>query len=301
MKLLSDFDGVWTLPDDEAAAQGAWIEHALLDWCGAESAHAVAGWLAGARAAVAAEPRRYGWAPGGRLSAFGDEDPFTRSSGLLHHVHLRAEADPVAAGILGAIEAHGFSLETFGAHAHAEGVKQVERERGPGVTAEAAAAARAMLAAGTEIVVVSNSGADKLGRWLEAAGLPHVVHPERRAGAAALRGSARKFMLDRERSAPLDVGGVTIETARPKYEAILREERPEAVVGDVFSLDLALPLSLRRNEAEFAALRLFWLVRRYTPAWLRRAVETAAPEVEFVEDGLSGAARRLGVAPQRVS
>jgi hypothetical protein len=301
MKLLSDFDGVWTLPDDEAAAQGAWIERTLRDWCGADRANAVAGWLADAHAAVAAEPRRYGWAPGGRLSAFGDEDPFTRSSGLLHHVHLRAAADPVAAEILRAIEARGFTLETFGALAHAEAVAQVERERGPGVTAEAAAAARAMLAAGVELVLVSNSGADKLGRWLEAAGVPGVVHPARRAGAATLRGTAKKFALDRERSAPLDVGGGPIETARPMYEAILREERPDAVVGDVFSLDLALPLSLRRSDAAFAGMRLFWLIRPYTPPWLRLAAEAAAREVECVEDGLSGVARRLGIALQRDS
>src|SRR5882672_10922594 len=124
MKLVSDFDGVWTRPDDEADAQGQFMDRALLEWS-PQPAEATAAWIAEARRRVAREPRRYGWAPGGQLSAFGDEDPFARHSGLLHLIYREAGADPMAAALQDAIVAHGFTLETFGGHAHTEGVKAV--------------------------------------------------------------------------------------------------------------------------------------------------------------------------------
>jgi hypothetical protein len=90
----------------------------------------------------------------------------------------------------------------------------------------------------------------------------------------------------------LDLDGMRIELARPHYEAILREEAPDAVVGDVFSLDLAVPLALRRSEPSWTHVRLFWLVRDYAPARMRRAL-AAAPEVEQVTGGFEAVAAAL--------
>jgi hypothetical protein len=65
-----------------------------------------------------------------------------------------------------------------------------------------------------------------------------------------------------------DVGGYRVATDRPHYEQILVDERPDVIVGDVFSLDLALPLELvRRNPAAFGSPRIVLRVRPYTPAW----------------------------------
>jgi len=293
MILVSDFDGVWTAPDDEAAAQGAWMDRTLIEWSPLPAA-ATAGWISAARARVAREPQRFGWAPGGRLSAFGDEDPFAAHSGLLHLIHLDAPGDPVAAALRDAIVAHGQSLESFGGIAHAEGVKRVAATRGPGILPAAAAAGRRMLERGVQVEVVSNSGTQKLAEWFAHAGVPAEVHPASRPGALVLRGGARKFVLDERETRPLAVGGVTIDTARPHYEQVLREVRPDAVVGDVFSLDLALPLRLRREDPAFRGLRLFWLMQPYTPGWLRAQVQGAAVgEVELVGGGLASVASAL--------
>lgn len=296
MKLVTDFDGVWTLPDDEAAAQGAWMDQTLAAWAVGEGA---AAWIAAARAAAAEEPTRYGWAPGGRLSAFGNEDPFAVHSAFLHYLALQAGRDPIADQLLAAIAAHGFTAESFGGEAHRRGVEEVARRRGPGILPAAADAGRAMLDAGVEVVVVSNSGTDKLAAWFDHARVPAVVHPRRDPGALVLRGAAMKFVLDPERRAPLSLEGLAVETARPHYEAILREERPQGVVGDVFSLDLALPLALRRAGGDFAAMRLFWLLRDYTPPALAAAVERAAPEVERIAGGLGPVAAALLAAQRR--
>lgn len=294
MKLLSDFDGVWTHPREESRVQGEIVDALLIEWAPAHLRDGVALWVADARRAVLAEPDRYGWAPGGRLSAFADEDPFAEHSALLHYIHLHADEDPVAAALHDAVLAPGHdSLEAFGGAAHAEAVARVEATRGPGVLGSAAAAGRRMLESGIEIVVVSNSGREKLDRWFAHAGLPHVVHPASEPGALRLRGGARKFVLDPARVAVERFGELAVETARPFYESILREEAPDAVVGDVFSLDLALPLFLRRTEPSWRHVRLFWLLHDYSPARIREQLALHAPEVEPLPDGLAGVASAL--------
>jgi hypothetical protein len=293
MKLLSDFDGVWTHPAREARAQGTRLDAALVALAPEADASEARAWVARAREEIRAHPTRWGWAPSGRISAFADEDPFGEHSALMHLLATRAGEEPLAARLHAAAIARSGSLEQFSLETHLAGVADVEGERGPGVLPHAIAAGRALLERGVEIVVVSNSRGTKLERWFGHALLPFRVHPERASGALRLRGEAGKHVLDVNRSEPLALDGARIEIARPRYEAILREEAPDAIVGDVFSLDLALPLSLRRRESPFATLRLFWLVHDYTPARMRDAVAKSAPEVEPITTGLPGVVEAL--------
>lgn len=294
MRLLSDFDGVWTHPREEAAAQAAVLDGRLAEWTAPAHRAAAPAAIAAIRQAVRAEPGRYGWAPGGRLSTFGDEYPFAEHSAVLHYMHVHADRDPVIAAMVAGVLANGHaSLEAFGGWCHAQGVQQVEGSRGPAILAAAAEAGRGLLSSGIEIVLVSNSGTDKLVRWFTHAGVPNTVHPQRPAGSLWLRGGARKFVMDPDASEKLRLGALEIETRRPFYAEILREEMPQAVVGDVFSLDLALPLALKRAEAAWRDVRLFWLARDYASPMVRRALTEHAPEVEIVEDGLEGVAARL--------
>ena len=294
MKLLSDFDGVWTYPEAEGVAHGAELEAALLAGVGEGEREAARAWIARARQALRAEPSRWGWSVAGRISAFADEDPFTEHGALLHYMEEARARDPLAALLAAAAEASAGSLDGLGGRAHVAGVQRVEAGRGPGIMPGAAEAGRAMLARDVEVVVVSNSGTDKLGRWFAHANLPFRVHPERAPRALRLRGSAKKFVLAPGAGETIDAGGLRVDVARPHYEAVLREERPDAVVGDVFSLDLSLPLALKRREPEWRSVRLFWLVHPYTPERMRRAI-AALPdgEVEAVEGGLAGVAARL--------
>ena len=247
-----------------------------------------------ARAAVRADPVRYGWASSGRVSAFGDEDPFTEHGALLFYLHEQRATDPLAAKLAAAIETEAGSLDSFGGRCHVAGVQRVEARRGPGITPAAGAAGRSLLAGGVDIVVVSNSGTEKLARWFEHAAVPARVHPERAQAELRLRGSARKFVLAPGAGEGLAVGSMRVDIARPDYEKVLREERPDAVVGDVFSLDLALPLALKRREPEWRHVRLFWLVHPYTSERMKRELGSLpAGEVEPVQGGLAGVAERL--------
>ncbi len=115
-----------------------------------------------------------------------------------------------------------------------------------------------------------------------------------RAGGGANRGDARKFAFDPAGSEIAAYGALRIETRRPQYEAILREELPDAVVGDVFSLDLSLSLALKRREPAWRHVRLFWIVRDDTPLRIRREVERAmGGEMECAETGFAGVAAAL--------
>lgn len=298
MKLLSDFDGVWTYPDAEGAAHGAELDAALLAAAGEPGRGEVLAWIAAARAAVRAEPERWGWSIAGRVSAFADEDPFTEHGALLHYIDVQRAHDSIAARLAGAIEAAGLSLDAFGGTAHVRGVQRVEAARGPGIVLPAADAGRALLAAGVEIVVVSNSGTEKLQRWFAHARVPAVVHPERAAHALRLRGSARKFVLAPGAPDLLAAGSLRVDVARPDYARVLAEEQPDAVVGDVFSIDLALPLAMKRRDPAWRHVRLFWLVHPYTSERMRRALAPLAageghPELEAVEGGLAAVAGLL--------
>src|SRR5262245_6647864 len=294
MKLLSDFDGVWTYPDEEGVAHGAALDAALESALGEGEREAVRGWVARARAQLRAEPARWGWSASGRISAFADEDPFTEHGALLHFLEAARGSDGLAARLAAAVEERDGSLDALGGRAHVGGVRDVEARRGPGITPGAAAAGKELLARGVEIVVVSNSGTEKLQRWFDHAGVPNRVHPERADGALRLRGSARKFVLAPGTGDVLSVGELNVDVARPHYEAVLREERPDAVVGDVFSLDLALPLALKRRDPAWRALRIFWLAHPYSPERVRRALSSLpSGDVDIVEGGLTGVARAL--------
>lgn len=298
MRLLSDFDGVWTDPLREGVAQGTLLEKTVREWAAADGRAGVDAWFAAAQREAAEAPTRYGWLSDGRLSAFADEDPFVLHSALLHVLHSRVGMDALADWYVARVRQAGHDgLDVFGGVMHYAAVAQVEAERGPAILSDAVAAGQRMLATGVDIVVVSNSVSAKLERWFGAAGMRYTLDPERASGALRLRGGARKFVLDGA-SQRLRLGGLDFEVGRPHYRAVFDAERPDAVVGDVFSLDLALPLWLRRHVSGFERLRLFWLKRSYTPRWLLDVVAAEAPEVELLDDGLGGVAERSLAAPR---
>jgi hypothetical protein len=116
-------------------------------------------------------------------------------------------------------------------------------------------------------LIVSNSSTGRILGILEKSGISAYSHGETpKSGAVRVRGDARKFELSTNPS--VFHAGRPVDIARPKFEALLREERPDVAVGDVFSFDLALPCALRlRGEPGFEGLHAVLRRRPYTPAW----------------------------------
>jgi FMN phosphatase YigB (HAD superfamily) len=267
MRVLSDFDGVLT----DIAHESARVTNLFLDGLRHASGGAdrsVADLAHSAYEEMAAHPTRHGWRVGGRITAFANEDGFVRVNGLAGCLDERAaRGDPIARPLLAALQITGPDAFTALAHLAYE---RMTRETAAGaikpLDPEAAEVLRTLLARGDEVVVVSNSGTDRIAQILRSAGLE--AHPGGAPGPGRLRirGGARKFILS-EAPRGFEVEGYAVATDRPHYEQILLEERPDVVVGDVFSLDLALPLDLVRRRAPGFGPRLVLRRRSYTPAW----------------------------------
>jgi hypothetical protein len=125
---------------------------------------------------------------------------------------------------------------------------------------------------GVEIVITSNSGTERILDIFKKNDILATSHPETKEATPRVRGAARKFELAENSDGlrVIEFGGRRVETSRPDYERIMREERPQAVMGDVFSFDLATPLALARNEPALFPQGLKLILRRrdYTPRWV---------------------------------
>ncbi len=279
MKILTDFDGVLTDLASEARRVRSIFEDELgrLTDVGQALLTQV---LGRAEAAMVAEPHRHGWRVNGRITAFSNEDGFIQVNGLAACLDDLAKNDVTVRYWRSQLNSKG--IADFPALAQASYL-QMAAETAAGqlhpIDERAAESLKRLIADGVQIVVVSNSGTERICQILSAAGLQPEVHdPSKRQGPLRVRGGARKFMLGREPKI-LPVGPYAVELDRPHYEAILMEERPDVVIGDVFSLDLALPLAMaREGRALPRNARLVLRRRPYTPAWSAAFLESAPTE-----------------------
>lgn len=263
LKILSDFDGVWTDQGLEADEVRRWIieESARVLDCELEQAQTE---VLAMRDRMMAEPNAWGWAPDGkRISAYVDEDPLCRPSGLC--MYFEYSGDPAAARYREAIRGEFGTLAAFGEHCYRSAMVSYRDRHPPAIAHDAAAQLASVVALGAEVVVVSNSSASKIGAWFEAVGIDAGEGPDH---ALRLRGSAGKQTLG-ETSESIEVGDRKICVDRPLYRAAIEEENPDVIIGDVFSLDLALPHVMRSAGIASAPKRLVLRAHPHTPSWIR--------------------------------
>lgn len=297
MKILSDFDGVWTDPGPEAeAVRRLWIERtAELSGIDEDRVDADLRHLA---AVALARPGEHGWAPNGRISAFADEDPLILGNAVADLMRRWGEGDGPRDGedaeiatrcarYVAAIRAAGHeSIDAYANDLFGEGTSGFRAKHGSALRPGALEAALGLLERGIELVVVSNSTSEKILAWFEAAGIPARDAKSEDPGddpRVVVRGSAGKFVLGPD-DEQIECGGRRIYVDRPMYRDVLRLEAPDLVLGDVFSLDLALPHALRRAGVSYAPQTLVLARRDYTPAWA--GVERAGGAIDRVVDGL---------------
>jgi FMN phosphatase YigB (HAD superfamily) len=268
MRVLTDFDGVLTNIAHEAAR----VTEIFLDGLSAadrDDDGPLPVVLATAYAEMQDDPANHGWRVNGRITAFANEDGFIRVNGIAAYLDGRVTAgDPDVRRIYSSLRYLG--TQSFGALAQ-KAYEQMTRETAAGrirpLDPEAGAVLKLLLDRGDEIVVVSNSGTERISQLLRGAGFDPKQDAPPGAGQLRIRGNARKYLLSNS-PRQIEVGEYSVPVDRPHYEQILIEERPNVVVGDVFSLDLALPLDLvRRGAAGFGKPRLILRRRPYTPAW----------------------------------
>lgn len=271
-KILSDFDGVWTEADLEAAA----LHRQLVESCAALlqlDQPSVEADLAAFRRDVQAEPHAFGWAPDGRISAFSDEDPLCEIAGLCALVAAATAGQ--ARRYREAIETRWATVQEFAEHGFQTAMARFRAEHPPSIAHDARAQLQAVTDAGAHVVVVSNSEPGKLSAWFGAVGIDAGEGP---GHELRIRGSAGKQVLGGDST--IDVSGRRVHVDRPRYREAIEQERPTLVIGDIFSLDLALPHAMR-EDGHPAAPRMLALRRhRHTPAWILR--DHAAGAIDHV-------------------
>ena len=262
LKILSDFDGVWTDQGLEAEEVRRWIVEESARVLG-EALDGVADELSGFAERMMAEPHAWGWAPDGtRISAYVDEDPLCHPSGLC--MYLDHAAEPGVARYREALHGEFGSLAAFGEHCYRSAMDSYRVRHPPGIASDAAQMLAAVRALDAEVVVVSNSSADKIGAWFRAVGVDAGEGP---GHALRLRGSAGKQTLG-DTDDSITIGDRRIAVDRPRYRAAIEEENPDVIIGDVFSLDLALPHVMRAAGIACAPTRLVLRRHAHTPSWL---------------------------------
>ncbi|MEM7307199.1 MAG: HAD family hydrolase [Planctomycetota bacterium] len=264
IRILSDFDGVWTDQATEAEHVKAYQHREAARLAGVDADEARRD-FAEYRGRVLEEPHRFGWTPDGRITAYADEDPFCEPNSIAGWIESVADSDERAGRYRDAILAEGFAnLTAFADHCFLTATGTFREEHPPALVDGAGEVFQALHDAGAEVVVCSNSGSEKVVGWLRHAGVDagedegHLVRVHGNAGKWALGASDRAIA----------VGGRTIFVDRPKYHTVFEEERPDVVIGDVFSLDLALPHVLRGEGAPFAPRLLALRRHPHTPGWI---------------------------------
>jgi phosphoglycolate phosphatase-like HAD superfamily hydrolase len=262
LKILSDFDGVWTDQGPEADALDRFVAvelAALTGW----SLDRVQETLSRFSARMHDAPHHHGWAPDGRISAYVDEDPLCRPSALCRLVEQ--SSDPDAEALRSAVATGGFDcMASFAERCFRRGTAAFREEHPPCIVDDARSMLEALFEAGAEVVVVSNSETEKIVGWLRSAGIDAGDHDEARV---RVRGSAAKWQLGHT-DAALEIGGRSIYVDRPRYRDAILAEDPDVIIGDVFSLDLALPHVMRTQGNPAAPRRLVLRRHPHTPRWV---------------------------------
>lgn len=262
LKILSDFDGVWTNQGLEAEEIRRWIIEESAKLLEREVEQARADVLA-FHERMMAEPHAYGWAPDGeRISAYVDEDPLCQPSGLCFFLD-NAPGDDVAE-YREAIRRGFGSLTKFADHCFMQAMESYRNTHPPAIVSDAHEQLRRVTELGAEVVVVSNSSASKIGAWFRSVG---IDAGEGEGHELRLRGSAGKQTLgDTQRS--IEIGSRRVCIDRPRYRQAIQEENPDVIIGDVFSLDLALPHVLREEGHAWAPRHLALRRHSHTPSWV---------------------------------
>ena len=284
LKILSDFDGVLTDLDEETVREAEIFRDKLERVAGLHSQE-ITEVMAMANDLMTKAPHEYGWRVKGRMAAFCDEDAFIRlnAMGSLFD-DLAGNLHPILAR--GRNRLADSSTKTYFElvqQSYSEMTEETARGLRKPLDPEAVLVLKTLLERGVEIVVVSNSHTTRIMQLLTDVGLKPQAQGERKGDAGGdsrlrVRGGAQKFGLGDE-SKSFKIGPYAVETNRPTYRGILLEEKPNVVIGDVFSLDLGLPLSLILDRVEcFENLRILLRKRSYSAAWAINYLEANLPK-----------------------
>lgn len=278
MRILSDFDGVWTDQAGEARAIQRAFAREAAPLVGRSEDEAFGEFRAFYQSTLE-EPSKNGWWPRQFLTAFVDEDELL-ATGAVSHWLDRGEGDPERLGDAPnrwrqGIRSGGFeSVEALANQSFGPAMKAYLESGAHRLVPEARAVVDELRAQGSDLIVVSNSPTAKLAAMFAGIGVGE-------SDGVRFVGDARKWWIENPEPTAL-VAGRAVHVDRPLYREILLDVRPDLIIGDVASLDLAMGSALREEGALAPDLRLLLRHPGEAPAWARE--QTAhAPAARLVD------------------
>ena len=266
MKFLLDFDGTLTNIQHEYQFIREYLTRRIETCAGIDKALFDALYHV-AWEHIAQEPEKHGWIHNGRISAFCDEDLFMNIAAVMQCLDdWMAAEHPAVSGIAGKMKNAGVTFVELTEEAHmAMNQEPLCAFNTP--EPEVVNAIRVLLDRDCEIVVASNSPASRIIPKFEHVGLKPVDHDDNPSARFRIRGNAGKFILG-DHPKNMQFGSRVVDVDHPAFAKIIAEERPQVMIGDVFSLDLALPMEMARLEPMiYEDMQLYLRVRPYTPQW----------------------------------
>jgi hypothetical protein len=279
VKLISDFDGVWTNQEVEADYVWNYIVTSIASLSG-DTPQVINDLLTESKKEMDSTPYEYGWFNNGKISAYYQEDPFGDNNAIFDYISRAASKRSYShfkqelARIKDAIEKKGkMSLAEFSNDCFMKSTTQFKLEGKLKPVESAGTLVKKLNSAGVEIVIASNSKTEKIEHLFRKAGQTVTNEKSIIRGRLHAIGDAQKFVIDNSFTELPEYYKITsrfkINLHRKNYFKILLAEKPDYVIGDVFSLDLALPLYLRLNDSRFSNMKVIQRLHKHTPVWVR--------------------------------
>lgn len=272
IKLISDFDGIWTNQNIEAEYVWEYILGSLSELTGFDKER-VHNLLSKYKSEMDKETYKYGWFNNGSIAAYYQEDPFGDNNAIFDYINKSTEGDSDLEKVKGSILKKYDSLADFSQECFMNSTKRFKEDGKLNPVSTMKNIVEELNNSGVEIIVASNSKTEKIKYLFSKAGIDVTDETSSEIGGVHARGDAKKFVIDNEFDLLpeyLQVGEYyKVPLRRSSYYKILSEEKPDFVIGDVFSLDLALPLYLRMNDSSFENLKVIQRVQLYTPDWVK--------------------------------
>ena len=279
IKLLSDFDGVWTDQQSEAEYVWNYIVTRLSQLTG-DSPKTIQALLDESKKDMDKSPYEYGWFNNGSVAAYYQEDPFGDNNAIFDYIDREGKRSSHSnfkqrlAKIKDTVESkEKKTLAEFSNECFIKSTTQFKLEGKLKPDLSAGKVVKELNSKGVEIVVVSNSKTEKIQHLFLKAGQKTTNEQHLIRGKLHARGDAQKFVIDNSYTKLPEFMEITgkykVNLRRSGYHKILLEEKPDYVVGDVFSLDLALPIYLRMKERSFRHMKMIQKLQPHTPKWVK--------------------------------
>lgn len=274
IKLVSDFDGIWTNQELEAEYVWDYIISRLSQLTGLNIEEADS-FLKEIKSEMDAKAYKYGWFNNGKIACFYQEDPFGDNNAIFDYIGkvYNKHSNSLISERIYKIGKHildgGYSsFDIFSNNCFFESTGKFKEEGKLLPHSSARSVLDKLFQNNIQVVIASNSKTTKIEYLFSLMG----INTEEKDKFYA-RGNSLKFMIENDfkevpEALKID-SNYNVNLRRQAYYNVLCEELPDFVIGDVFSLDLSLPLYLRLNDIRFKDLKVIQKVQKHTPDWVK--------------------------------